>query len=221
MAKRAPIIDESFNPVASRMKRYKRSTAEQRIADAEKAEDAFADEPAAVEAESIAPSAPGAAVATGTTEKVDAEAPAEKIARRAIAPKRELATATRPEPRARVLPPEMPEPEREPEPEPAAPVLEAMTSSLRARVTESEREHYTKLTYWLTGKQNQFSSVARALLLLLEHAQENGELDSRLEAIHALERPAPKDRLGMAFYEYQLAEIFWDAIESAGRPKRG
>jgi len=216
MAKRAPIVDETFNPVASHMERYKRSTAEQRTAEVEKGEDTDAAEvPAAAKAESKAPSARAAA------ETADAEAPAEKIARRAIAPKRELATATRPEPRTRVLPPEPPAPEPEPDPTPAPQALEAMTSSLRARVTESEREHYTKLTYWLTGKQNQFSSVARALLLLLEHAQENGELDNRLEAIHALERPAPKDRLGMAFYEYQLAEIFWDAIESAGRPKRG
>lgn len=216
MAKRAPIVDESFNPVASRMERYKRSTAEARSAAAEPEPAEEPEAPTDVAAQSNAPSARAAAATAAVEKGAETE---EKIARRAIAPKREVSAATRPEPRTRISLPERPEPTPEPEPVPPAPVLEAMTSSLRARVTESEREHYTKLTYWLTGKQNQFSSVARALLLLLEHAQENGELDSRLEAIHALERPAPKDRLGMAFYEYQLAGIFWDAIESAGRPK--
>lgn len=92
-----------------------------------------------------------------------------------------------------------------------------MTDVLRCRVTQEERRRWHDLSYRVTGEHNQFSRIFRSLLVLLENAE--SELDKRADELQRMRRPAKADRMGITMYEYQLAQILYDAMRAAGRPK--
>lgn len=120
--------------------------------------------------------------------------------------------ASRPRRRKRRL-----EPAEEAPPEEELGAGPGMTDVLRCRVTQEERRRWHDLSYRVTGEHNQFSRIFRALLVLLENAEE--ELDKKVDELQRLRRPAKADRVGITMYEYHLAQILYDAMRAAGRPK--
>jgi hypothetical protein len=124
----------------------------------------------------------------------------------------DLRSASRPRPKKRRLP----RAEESP-PEEDVGAGPGMTDVLRCRVTQEERRRWHDLSYRVTGEHNQFSRIFRALLVLLENAE--GELDKKLDELQRLRRPAKADRVGITMYEYHLAQILYDAMRAAGRPK--
>ncbi len=94
---------------------------------------------------------------------------------------------------------------------------QGMTDVLRCRVTQEERRRWHDLSYRVTGEHSQFSRIFRALLVLLENAED--QLDKKVDELQRLKRPAKADRVGITMYEYHLAQILYDAMRAAGRPK--
>jgi hypothetical protein len=94
---------------------------------------------------------------------------------------------------------------------------DALTTSMRTRVTREEHQHWTDVCLRITGKQNQFSALVRALLIILENSQD--ELEKKLPEIHRMRVPPRTDRLANSLYEYRLAELLYEAIEAAGGPR--
>lgn len=93
----------------------------------------------------------------------------------------------------------------------------AMTSELRCRCTKSERKKWHDFSMRITGAPNQFSHVFRAMLLLLEHAED--ELEKQQHKLEVLENPSKQDPLAVTFYEQKLANFIWGAMRRAGRPE--
>lgn len=123
-----------------------------------------------------------------------------------------------------LAPPEMPLPaeagpvlrERELIPDiPTGPELK--TVSVRFRCAMSERRKWHELTRELSGDHNNLSHFIRAALLLVENAQE--ELQRLAPDIQRFQKPATTDPLGLTLYEQRLAQLLYDAIKAAGRPK--
>lgn len=106
--------------------------------------------------------------------------------------------------------------EREPIPDiPTGPELK--TVSVRFRCALSERKKWHELTRELSGDHNNLSHFIRAALLLVENAQE--PLQRLAPDIQRFAKPATTDPLGLTLYEQRLAQLLYDAIKAAGRPK--
>jgi hypothetical protein len=106
--------------------------------------------------------------------------------------------------------------EREPIPDiPTGPELK--TVSVRFRCALSERKKWHELTRELSGDHNNLSHFIRAALLLVENAQE--QLQRLAPDIQRFQKPATTDPLGLTIYEQRLAQLLYDAIKAAGRPK--
>lgn len=106
--------------------------------------------------------------------------------------------------------------EREPIPDiPTGPELK--TVSVRFRCSPNERKKWHELTRELSGDHNNLSHFIRAALLLVENAQE--ELQRLAPDIQRFQKPATTDPLGLTLYEQRLAQLLYDAIKAAGRPK--
>lgn len=94
---------------------------------------------------------------------------------------------------------------------------ELKTVSVRFRCALSERRKWHELTRELSGDHNNLSHFIRAALLLVENARE--PLQRLAPDIQRFEKPATTDPLGLTFYEQRLAQLLYDAIKAAGRPK--
>lgn len=94
---------------------------------------------------------------------------------------------------------------------------ELKTVSVRFRCALSERRKWHELTRELSGDHNNLSHFIRAALLLVENAQE--ELQRLAPDIQRFQKPATTDPLGLTLYEQRLAQLLYDAIKAAGRPK--
>lgn len=112
--------------------------------------------------------------------------------------------------------PEVVLPEREQVPE--VPIdKELKTTSVRFRCSMSERRKWHSMTQEFSGDHNNLSHFIRATMLLLENADE--QLRRLAPDIQRFRKPATTDTLGIALYEQRLAQLLYDAIKSAGRPK--
>jgi hypothetical protein len=100
---------------------------------------------------------------------------------------------------------------------PESTLREAMTSALRCRCTKTERKRWHQFSQNLTGEMNRFSHIFRAILLLLEHGEE--EFQKLAPHIQRIEEPSKNDPLAMALYEQKVAEVLWEGIRRSGRPK--
>lgn len=94
---------------------------------------------------------------------------------------------------------------------------ELKTVSVRFRCALSERKKWHELTRELSGDHNNLSHFIRAALLLVENARE--PLQRLAPDIQRFEKPATTDPLGLTLYEHRLAQLLYDAIKGAGRPK--
>lgn len=141
----------------------------------------------------------------------------------AVAPLPELAEipahgSTSDEP-ARVQQPQLPSPAT-PEPlfrDPRRIEREIKDAYLRFRCSESERKKWHDLSREITGEHNQLSHVLRACLLLLENSYE--QLKRVSPEMQRIKRPPVQDGLGLALYEHRIAQLLFDAVRAAGRPK--
>jgi len=94
---------------------------------------------------------------------------------------------------------------------------ELKTVSVRFRCALNERKKWHELTRELTGDHNNLSHFIRAALLLVENSQ--GQLQRLAPDIQRFQKPATNDPLGLTLYEQRLAQLLYDAIKAAGRPK--
>jgi hypothetical protein len=123
-----------------------------------------------------------------------------------------------------VSPQHQPEPLPSLQPEPA-PLFrdlrraerELKDAYLRFRCSESERKKWHDLSREITGEHNQLSHVLRACLLLLENSYE--QLKKVSPEMQRIKRPPVQDGLGLALYEHRIAQLLFDAVKAAGRPK--
>jgi hypothetical protein len=107
---------------------------------------------------------------------------------------------------------------REREQVPDVPVdKELKTTSVRFRCSMSERRKWHTMTQEYSGDHNNLSHFIRATMLLLENADE--QLRRLTPDIQRFRKPATTDTLGIALYEQRLAQLLYDAIKTAGRPK--
>ncbi len=118
-------------------------------------------------------------------------------------------------------PPE-PLPSLQPEPaplfrDPRRTERELKDAYLRFRCSESERKKWHDLSREITGEHNQLSHVLRACLLLLENSYE--QLKKVSPEMQRIKRPPVQDGLGLALYEHRIAQLLFDAVKAAGRPK--
>ncbi len=107
---------------------------------------------------------------------------------------------------------------READPVPELPTgREPKESSFRFRCTQSERKKWHDIARELTGEHSRLSHIARAAFLLVENAYD--ELKKAAPEIQRVRYPAKTDNLAQALYEQRLAQVLYDAIKAAGRPK--
>lgn len=88
---------------------------------------------------------------------------------------------------------------------------------LRFRCSESERKKWHDIAREITGEHSQLSHVLRAALLLLENSYE--QLKKVSPEMQRIKRPPVQDALGLALYEHRIAQLLFDAVKAAGRPK--
>jgi hypothetical protein len=205
VAKKRDLLDADYNPVAEQIRRYKQSVAALEPASQPPAAASIRDTPSArpqdpaKPLEALREDMDGAAV-------LPAPRPPAKSRPQAIVPQVTAAAE---------------EAGQEDDARSALPApgtgSDALSTSMRTRVTREEHQHWTDVCLRITGKQNQFSALVRALLIILENAQD--QLEKKLPEIHRMRVPPRTDRLANSLYEYRLAEILYNAIEAAGRPK--
>jgi hypothetical protein len=107
---------------------------------------------------------------------------------------------------------------REREPIPDVPTeQELKTVSVRFRCTLNERKKWHAITRELSGDHNNLSHFVRAAMLVLENSLES--LQRLAPDIQRFRKPATCDPLGITLYEQRLAQLLYDAIKIAGRPK--
>ena len=107
---------------------------------------------------------------------------------------------------------------REREQVPEVPIdKELKTTSVRFRCSLSERRKWHTMTQEFSGDHNNLSHFIRATMLLVENADE--QLRRLAPDIQRCRKPATTDTLGIALYEQRLAQLLYDAIKTAGRPK--
>lgn len=94
---------------------------------------------------------------------------------------------------------------------------EIKDTCLRFRCSESERKKWHDIAREMTGEHNQLSHVLRACLLLLENSYE--QLKKVSPEMQRIKRPPVQDALGLALYEHRIAQLLFDAVKAAGRPK--
>lgn len=94
---------------------------------------------------------------------------------------------------------------------------ELKTVSVRFRCTLNERKKWHTITRELSGDHNNLSHFIRAAMLLLEHSDE--QLLRMAPDFQRFRKPATTDTLGIVIYEQRLAQLLYDAIRNAGRPK--
>lgn len=114
----------------------------------------------------------------------------------------------------------LPSPTPEPAPlfrDPRRVEREIKDAYLRFRCSESERKKWHDLSREITGEHNQLSHVLRACLLLLENSYE--QLKKVSPEMQRIKRPPVQDGLGLALYEHRIAQLLFDAVRAAGRPK--
>lgn len=114
----------------------------------------------------------------------------------------------------------LPSPKPEPSPlfrDPRRIEREIKDAYLRFRCSESERKKWHDLSREITGEHNQLSHVLRACLLLLENSYE--QLKKVSPEMQRIKRPPVQDGLGLALYEHRIAQLLFDAVKAAGRPK--
>lgn len=87
----------------------------------------------------------------------------------------------------------------------------------RFRCSESERKKWLDIAREMTGEHNQLSHVLRACLLLLENSYD--QLKKVSPEMQRIKRPPVQDALGLALYEHRIAQLLFDAVKAAGRPK--
>jgi hypothetical protein len=97
------------------------------------------------------------------------------------------------------------------------PTREIKDAYLRFRCSESERKKWHDISREITGEHNQLSHVLRSCLLLLENSYE--QMKKVSPEMQRIKRPAVQDALGLALYEHRIAQLLFDAIKAAGRPK--
>ncbi|BAS60249.1 hypothetical protein NIES2135_65060 (plasmid) [Leptolyngbya boryana NIES-2135] len=95
---------------------------------------------------------------------------------------------------------------------------EIMSSEIRVRCTNSERKKWQDFAYRLTGEPNTFSHIFRALLVLLEHAEE--DFGRMSELVRLLTKPPKNDPLQVALFEHKIAQILWESMRRSGRVER-
>jgi hypothetical protein len=88
---------------------------------------------------------------------------------------------------------------------------------LRFRCSESERKKWHDISREITGEHNQLSHVLRACLLILENSYE--QLKKVSPEMQRIKRPPVTDGLALALYEHRIAQLLFDAMRAAGRPK--
>lgn len=114
----------------------------------------------------------------------------------------------------------LPSPPSEPTPlyrDPRRTEREIKDAYLRFRCSESERKKWHDIAREMTGEHNQLSHVLRACLLLLENSYE--QLKKVSPEMQRIKRPPVQDALGLALYEHRIAQLLFDAVKAAGRPK--
>jgi hypothetical protein len=114
----------------------------------------------------------------------------------------------------------LPSPPPEPTPlfrDPRRTEREIKDAYLRFRCSESERKKWHDIAREITGEHNQLSHVLRACLLLLENSYE--QLKKVSPEMQRIKRPPVQDALGLALYEHRIAQLLFDAVKAAGRPK--
>lgn len=94
---------------------------------------------------------------------------------------------------------------------------ELKTASVRFRCSLSERKKWHTMTQEFSGDHNNLSHFIRAAMLLVENADE--QLRRLAPDIQRFRKPPTTDTLGIALYEQRLAQLLFDAIRVAGRPK--
>jgi hypothetical protein len=97
------------------------------------------------------------------------------------------------------------------------PARELKEAYLRFRCSESERKKWHDIAREITGEHNQLSHVLRAALLLLENSYD--QLKKVSPEMQRIKRPPVSDALGLALYEHRIAQLLFDAVKAAGRPK--
>jgi hypothetical protein len=101
--------------------------------------------------------------------------------------------------------------------EPRPTEREIKDAYLRFRCSESERKKWHDIAREMTGEHNQLSHVLRACLLLLENSYE--QLKKISPEMQRIKRPPVQDALGLALYEHRIAQLLFDAVKAAGRPR--
>ena len=208
VSKKRDLLDANYNPVAEQIKRYKRSLAPGREPD-DNGEQAPSSPPTTELPKLQTKSTPAVRDDSGLRGFApQAEVRLEPVSSVQISGA--IGSERGAEQEARVLESRAVE-QRTDDP------VSALSTSLRTRVTRAEHQYWVDTCLRITGKQNQFSAIVRALLILLENSQEH--LDKHQDDLHRLRVPQRNDRLANTIYEYRLAEVLYDAISSAGRPK--
>jgi hypothetical protein len=94
---------------------------------------------------------------------------------------------------------------------------ELKDASVKFRCTPSERKKWHEITHEMTGEHNQLSHLIRATLMLVENSYE--QLKRVAPEMQRLKNPPKTDPLAIALYEQRIAQLLFDAIKSAGRPR--
>ncbi len=94
---------------------------------------------------------------------------------------------------------------------------ELKVASVKFRCTPSERKKWHEITHEMTGEHNQLSHLIRATLILVESSYD--QLKKVSPEMQRLKNPPKTDPLAIALYEQRLAQLLFDAIKSAGRPR--
>ena len=94
---------------------------------------------------------------------------------------------------------------------------EEKTTSLHISCTPAERRYWQDMAREVTGENHTMSNLMRAIMLLLENAQDH--LTKVSPDIQRLKRPPLQDSLAMTVYEKRIEQYLYDAIRTAGRPK--
>lgn len=80
-----------------------------------------------------------------------------------------------------------------------------------------ERDRWHQYSHKITGKRNCLSNVIRSLLLILEDSEE--QLEKVSEAIKEIQTPPRGDALKTILFEKKIANVIWEAVRRSSKIK--